>query len=346
MRTIVSVVALVLALVANIAPSIQVVVCDTVPTNDNTMITKVEHWPPATSPNPTVQDLFREYGSIFKNGNRNAASHRWSTFLLDRARQMTVGRLQLFFEGFCAVSGSPVRSSDYNRYRLTLPLVATGERVTGFMHYCCWPCVCDTQDFIRVDTLNVTSSDGISRLRHFAVIGNPCDHPEELDAPFIQPFGRRATTLSETAREVRCLDGGEMEGATLSDHGFIIIGMFFDAVKASDDALLAFESPQPGRVITGKVEGKDIMFQDEREWQGHCTERAANGYNSGMGEIFRKVCAISPISEKALAAFPATKKLIGEHEDQLEQPHARSPNENEPSCEAPSTRTGSISTES
>ena len=24
------------------------------------------------------------------------------------------------------------------------------QQVAGFMHYCCWPCVCDTQDFIRV----------------------------------------------------------------------------------------------------------------------------------------------------------------------------------------------------
>ena len=42
------------------------------------------------------------------------------------------------------------------------------------------------------------------------------------------------------------------------------------------------------------------MFQDEREFQPRCAERAANGYNSGMGEIFRRVCAVSPITEAAL----------------------------------------------
>lgn len=319
------------------------VAADTTHDNMTRLAQVVDHWPPATSPRPSVQDLFREYNSIFKHGNRNAASHRWSTFLLDRAHQMTVERLQFFFEGFCAVSGSPVRPSDYNRYRLTLPLIGTGNFATGFMHYCCWPCVCDTQDFIRVDTLNVTSSDGISRRRHFAVIGNPCDRPEELEVPFVQPFGRQTTTLSETAREVRCLKGGVMEGATLSDHGFIIIGMFFDAIPASQDALLPVEAPEPGRVTTVDVRGRPTLFQDEREWQGRCEVRAANGYNSGMGEIFRKVCAISPISEDALAgSSPKTTIKTMQHdleddeeEDHLQQVEPRS--KSEPVCEVPST---------
>ena len=129
----------------------------------------------------TPQDLHREYSAIFHHGNRNAASHRWTTFLLERSAQMTEQRLELMFSGFCAVSGSPVRPVDYNRYRLTLPLVGGGRR-TGYMHYCCWPCVCDTQDFIRIDTKNVTTADG-TRQYHFAVLGNPCDHPEQLCAP-------------------------------------------------------------------------------------------------------------------------------------------------------------------
>ena len=36
-----------------------------------------------------VKDLHREYGNIFKHGNRNAASHLWSSFLLDRSRFLT-----------------------------------------------------------------------------------------------------------------------------------------------------------------------------------------------------------------------------------------------------------------
>ena len=41
-------------------------------------------------------------------------------------------------------------------------------RLRGFMYYCCWPCVCDTNDFIRVDTRNVTTAEG-TRQYHFAV---------------------------------------------------------------------------------------------------------------------------------------------------------------------------------
>jgi len=242
-----------------------------------------------------VQDLHREYGNIFKHGNRNAASHRWSTFLLDRSEQMTAERLAFFFSGFCAVSGSPVRPNDYNRYRLTLPRLGGGS-LTGYMHYCCWPCVCDTQDFIRVDTRNVSTSEG-SRQMKFVVIGNPCDHPEKLTEPFIQPFDRRQTTIAESAREVRCLPGGILEGATMSDHGYVIINMFFDAAGNDDSgvapgALVAMDDPTPGRIATG---GGGVMFQDEREYSRQCADRAAHGYNSGMGEIFRRAAGVSPV---------------------------------------------------
>jgi hypothetical protein len=243
----------------------------------------------------TVQDLHREYGNIFKYGNRNAASHRWSTFLLERSAQMTEERLELMFSGFCAVSGSPVRPVDYNRYRLTLPEVTGGKR-TGYMHYCCWPCVCDTQDFIRIDTKNITTAQG-TRQYHFTVLGNPCDHPEKLSTPFVQPFDRRETTVAQEAREVRC-DTGVLEGATLSDHGFPIINMFFDA-EGNDPATgiapgaeTPLPDPTPGRTSTG---GGGVLFQDEREFTDRCAQRAAAGYNSGMGEIFRRVGSISPI---------------------------------------------------
>merc|ERR1719162_2261755 len=176
----------------------------------------------------TVQDLHKEYGNIFKFGNRNAASHLWSSFLLQRSHQMTDTKLKLMFSGFCVVSGSPVRPSDYNRYRLNLQMV-TGGRHLGYLHYCCWPCVCDTQDFIRVDTKTIATAEG-ERQYHFAVLGNPCDHPEMLDKPFMQPFNWGGeTTLAKEAREVRC-DNGVLIGATMSDNGYVIIGMFFDAV--------------------------------------------------------------------------------------------------------------------
>ena len=139
------------------------------------------------------------------------------------------------FTGYCAVSGSPVNPHDYNRYRLTLPLVSGGgKRRTGYMHYCCWPCVCDTQDFIRVDTKTVSTSDG-ERQYHFAVLGNPCQNPDDLDRPFLQPFDRRWTSIRQSAPEVRCGDNHTLIGATLSDHGYPIIAMFFDAEQLEDE---------------------------------------------------------------------------------------------------------------
>jgi len=208
------------------------------------------------------------------------------------------------------VSGSPVRPSDYNRYRLTLPKLGGGYS-TGYMHYCCWPCVCDTQDYIRVDTKNVTLVDGSGRQFQFAVIGNPCNNPSQLEVPFMQPFDRRMTSIADSAREVRCLSDGTLEGATLSDHGYIIIGMFFDSEDALAQGADGFVTgamddiadPTPGRtstvVHTDKTGRK--QYQDEREYKPLCEDRARNGYNSGMGEIFRKVCAVAPISEDALS---------------------------------------------
>lgn len=272
------------------------------------------YWPPASSDRATVRDLHNEYSNIFRRGNRNAASHRWATFLLDRAYQMTAHRLGMFFEGFCAVSGSPVRPSDYNRYRLTLPKLGGGTR-TGYMHYCCWPCVCDTQDYIRVDTKNVTLANAFERQLHFAVIGNPCDDRVQLSVPFVQPFDRRMTSIADSAREVHCLEDGTLEGATLSDHGYIIIGMFFDSQDAVTEGVngvatnatdkLAY--PTPGRMSTAARvdESGRRGYQDEREYGRECEDRARNGYNSGMGEIFRKICAISPISEEALGLIEA-----------------------------------------
>ena len=40
--------------------------------------------------------IHREYGNIFKYGNRNAASHLWSSFLLDRAWNFDQGKVSLF----------------------------------------------------------------------------------------------------------------------------------------------------------------------------------------------------------------------------------------------------------
>lgn len=264
----------------------------------------------------TVRDLHREYGNIFRYGNRNAASHLWSSFLLQRSGAMSQEKIELMFSGFCAISGSPVRANDYNRYKLTLPLVSGQGQYTGFMHYCCWPCVCDTQDYIRVDTKTIQTIEGLKEY-HFAVIGNPCDNPSKLDDPFVQPFNRRRTTIRQEAREVRCNSDGELIGATVSDHGYIIIGLFFDLLSSDTLALeaptieqrSATLTPTPGRVTT--VAGK--LVQDEFEYAPMCKQRANAGYNSGMGEIFRKVADVSPIK------IPLDASATTRHDDTKEQ---------------------------
>lgn len=252
----------------------------------------------------TLNDLWNEYGNIFRHGNRNAASQLWASFLLNRSRQMSPDTLVMFFNGFCAVSGSIVRPSDYTRYRLTLDSAFGSGSVTGFMNYCCWPCVCDTQDFIKVDTKTVDTAHGPRKFM-FAVIGNPCRFPEKLHEPFVQPFDQRSTTIAQEAAEVRCGADGELLGATLSDHGHIIISMFFEPTEGahaqgSSSALTAYETrqlattgntPTPGRIS----QSSGVSFQDEFEFSLLCRQREEAGFNSGMGEIFRKVAAINII---------------------------------------------------
>lgn len=48
-----------------------------------------------------------------------------------RSEQMTHEKLAYMFSGFCAVSGSPVRPSDYNRYKLTLERADGSGKVFG-----------------------------------------------------------------------------------------------------------------------------------------------------------------------------------------------------------------------
>ena len=79
--------------------------------------------------------------------------------------------------------------------------------------------------------------------------------------------------------------------------------MFFDSISVSDDDIVGegnnvaltskvINKNQPGR-MSKSHDGQ--YFQSEHEYEGMCEERKRNGYNSGMGEIFRKVAAITPI---------------------------------------------------
>ncbi len=246
----------------------------------------------------TVDELHQHYGDIFATGNRNAASHLWASWVLKRAATLSRASVEQLFSGFCPVSGSPVSPTDYNAYHYTLRSLVPGEEhASGLMHHCCAPCVCDTQDMMWADRKTVDLADGSTALT-FAVIGDPCQHAATLARPFTDPFSGGETTLAATAPEVQCGRDGKLKGATYSDHGGVIIGLLRTAPTPS---AAAPAEPTPGRVTTVGA----VHFQDSREYTGYCASRASQGYNSGMGMIFRKVAEITRLTATATATSTA-----------------------------------------
>ena len=67
-------------------------------------------------------------------------------------------------------SPAPVQGPNY-RYEVTLRRV-DGTPSTGFVYHCCWPCACDAEDLIKVDTLSVPTASGDVQME-FQVIGDP-----------------------------------------------------------------------------------------------------------------------------------------------------------------------------
>ena len=59
-----------------------------------------------------------------------------------------------------------------SRYKVTLNHVDGKKSLDGFVYHCCWPCVCDAMDLIRVDTLTVPTASGDEQM-NFLVIGDP-----------------------------------------------------------------------------------------------------------------------------------------------------------------------------
>ena len=55
------------------------------------------------------------------------------------------------------------------------------------------------------------------------------------------------------------------------------------------------------KISTGSPAAGGVSYQDEGEYAQMCEDRKNAGYNSGMGEIFRKVAGISsPVQTKCL----------------------------------------------
>ena len=169
------------------------------------------------------KELHSHYAEIFPSGNRNAASHRWASFILARSASLSFETLSTLFASFCPVSGSPVQASDANRYHYTIKSLAGGT-ASGYLHHCCTPCICDTSDFLKADTKTIQTAEGAKTL-NVVVIGDPCKSPTALARPFTDPFSGESTTLSASAPELTCTSEGRLANATFSDHGGAIVGL-------------------------------------------------------------------------------------------------------------------------
>eukprot|EP01047_Picozoa_sp_COSAG01_P064564 COSAG01_NODE_8568_length_2737_cov_4.139121_1_plen_394_part_00 len=247
-----------------------------------------------------VDDLHRQHRIIFPSGNRNAAAHKWASFLLQHSASLPIDRLVQLAAGYCAVSGAVLHPHPGTRYRMRLQRVDGSGTVTGFMYYCCWPCVCDTQDFIRVDSTTLRTADGVHRV-DVAVIGDPCDHAQELSKSWVH-HRRGATTLLESASEVHCDKHGRLAGANYSEHGYPILSLFFPTTEVQNHS----DSPST------HTPGHPPAFQDEREFATMCQQRREQGFNSGMGEIFRRVAAVRPVKLGERGAFRSPKSMGGD----------------------------------
>merc|ERR1711871_312734 len=159
----------------------------------------------------TASELHAQYSLIFRTGNRNSASHLWSTYILERADKVSLSVFLALAASYCAVSGSPVRTNDHQLYAVSLPLVQGGSTIRGFMYFCCWPCGCDTKDHIKIDAKSISTIDGTHTF-YVAVIGDPCKDP--------------SFTTPTQAPELQC-EGTKLKGATFSDNGHVILSLFF-----------------------------------------------------------------------------------------------------------------------
>uniref|UniRef100_A0A6V0K7G6 Uncharacterized protein n=1 Tax=Zooxanthella nutricula TaxID=1333877 RepID=A0A6V0K7G6_9DINO len=240
----------------------------------------------------SLRDLHSQYYNIFKTGNRNAASHLWASYILNRSSTMQAHTLEHIFRGFCAVSGSVIPDDARTMYKTTLPRVGGGT-VTGVVRHCCWPCICDMNEHVRVDTKTVSTADG-PHLLNVLVIGDPCLRPDELDKSFEDPFSGQAESLRLAASEVNCVRG-KLSGALFSDHGHPIIGVFFTDPESLELAAASSQAP-----ISQAQAADDPTFG----YGDMCLMRKQQGYNSGMGLIFHLVASISPIPNSPALPLP------------------------------------------
>mmetsp|Transcript_121207 Transcript_121207/g.220445 ORF Transcript_121207/g.220445 Transcript_121207/m.220445 type:complete len:295 (-) Transcript_121207:225-1109(-) len=226
--------------------------------------------------NPTKpEDLHAKYSEIFKTGNRNAASHLWAAYVLKHAAKLSHDQIKMLLSSFCAISGSPVKPMASSRYKTQLSSVKGGI-VAGYTYHCCWPCICDATDLVKVDSKSVSDISGVNKTYQWLVIGNPCKN----SPPLCKEEGASGC-LPYEAPELSC-EGTVLQGAPLSDNGHIIIGSYEDVsstFKANDDY----------------IDYETTASEDGTTLKSMCAEREEMGFQSGMGQIFRQVAELNPI---------------------------------------------------
>jgi len=226
--------------------------------------------------NPTsVNDLAAKYGEIFgpHGNNRNAASHLWAKYILDRANELSHSKIVMLFSGFCAVSGSPIDPGTHSRYRTTLPLVGGGKQ-TGYSYHCCWPCVCDETALIKVDTKTIKDKTGKAKKYYFEVIGDPC-----VSSPSVCTEEGESGCIPFEAPAVEC-EGTRLQNAIRSDGGHVIIGMYFVGGSYAKNQFIDYET---------MVDTYGNSLKDS------CEKRAKKGFDSGMGAIFQQVARLNRV---------------------------------------------------
>jgi hypothetical protein len=241
------------------------------------VVTNTSHacnWDPTS-----VEDLTKNYDKIFAEAqlNRNAASHLWAHFILNRSTCLTHKQISLMFSGFCAVSGSPLgEPSAQSRFRQNLQLVGGGSKV-GYSYHCCWPCYCDEKDYIKVDTKTVKDRSGKEKEYFFEVIGDPCKN-----SPKTCSGEDEAGCIPKEAPGVQC-QNEKLKHAILSDGGHPIIGMYF-----TDAAGLAAS-------IGGDEKKMEKSNGELGSLNEACSERIESGMQTGMGTIFVNVAKLNPL---------------------------------------------------
>merc|ERR1719499_2781890 len=183
-------------------------------------------------------------------------------------------------------------------------------------------------DFIRYDTKTVkvkAAGSGFEAKEFvFVVEPEPCENEAKLEEEYIEPFRGQKTNLYKSAPELKCVAGNVpgkkvLEGAVLSDHGYPIIGMIHDSVPFDEKYECSdSNSDKPGR-MQDAINGKG-QYQSACELKSMCARRAKQGYNSGMGLIFRKVAGIGAYKDVCVDGEEPTKDVEEtESEDEEEE---------------------------